>query len=40
VRRGEEAIASVTEMGEGDIIRLEMSDGEAQARVERITKKE
>lgn len=40
VRRGEEAIASVTEMCEGDIIRLEMSDGEAQARVERITKKE
>lgn len=40
VRRGEEALSSVTQLGEGDVVRIEMHDGEAQMRVERITKKE
>ena len=40
VRRGEEALSSVTQLGEGDEVRIEMHDGEAQMRVERITKKE
>lgn len=40
VRQERHAIRSITELREGGMISIEMSDGEAVARVERITKKE